>query len=801
MAQTTRMFRIFVSSTFSDLKAERNALQQRVWPRLRALCQRHGARFQAIDLRWGVSQEASLDQQTLTICLDEIARSQQASPRPNFLVLLGDRYGSRLLPAQLPATEFEAIRERVSPDEAERLKPWYARDDNAVPAEYVLQPRTKPYDDAPTWAREERDLRAILVRGVEQLPAGSYDPAQYFASATEREILAGALGVADAAQHVHAFLRSITNLDDLIADVPRTDALPDTEHPDEQHHARAFVDLEAPEKRDAEARDRLENLKGRLATHLGDANIHTYDAQWAANGLTSAHLDQLCTDVEATLTRLIEAELARQDAPGAVASEEASHATFGVERRHGFQGRGDILQTIVDYLAGTARQPLVIYGASGVGKSALVAQASAQASAQAQAERQNAAVVVRFIGATPESSDTRALLQSLCRQIAHEYSSDESTIPTDLEGLTQELPKRLALASAQRPLVVFLDALDQLGDGQRAPNLSWLPSELPEHVRLVVSILAGDALEQLRRRLPAGGVVQLKPLGRSDAERVLTQWLVEAQPPRTLRQHQRDEVLNQFAVEGLPLYLRLAFEEARRWKSFTPVDATALVSTIPGIIGQLFTRLSAPANHGGVLVAHGLGYLGAAKAGLSEDEMLDVLSRDAQVLDDFRARSPNSPQFDRLPVVIWSRLAFDLLPYLTERSTEGAMVLAFYHRQLGEAVVRLYLNGDAGIARHRALATYFAGPAQGAADAAATPPDGAAPDLRRLAELPYQQTLGEQWDEVFATLTDFRFLEQKASHLGVLERTDAQGNITRTYTGVYQLQDDYDLALEKMPAE
>ncbi len=30
-------------------------------PRLRQLCQQHGARFQAIDLRWGVSQEASLD--------------------------------------------------------------------------------------------------------------------------------------------------------------------------------------------------------------------------------------------------------------------------------------------------------------------------------------------------------------------------------------------------------------------------------------------------------------------------------------------------------------------------------------------------------------------------------------------------------------------------------------------------------------------------------------------------------------------------------------------------------------------
>jgi len=41
--------------TFSDLKAERDALQPDVFPRLREYCQKHGARFQAIDLRWGVN--------------------------------------------------------------------------------------------------------------------------------------------------------------------------------------------------------------------------------------------------------------------------------------------------------------------------------------------------------------------------------------------------------------------------------------------------------------------------------------------------------------------------------------------------------------------------------------------------------------------------------------------------------------------------------------------------------------------------------------------------------------------------
>ncbi|MFA5262258.1 MAG: hypothetical protein WC378_00425 [Opitutaceae bacterium] len=53
--------RLFVSSTFSDLKAERDALQREVFPRLKQLCLSKGLRFQAIDLRWGISEEAGLE--------------------------------------------------------------------------------------------------------------------------------------------------------------------------------------------------------------------------------------------------------------------------------------------------------------------------------------------------------------------------------------------------------------------------------------------------------------------------------------------------------------------------------------------------------------------------------------------------------------------------------------------------------------------------------------------------------------------------------------------------------------------
>src|SRR5688572_27102640 len=113
MAREPRTFRVFVSSTFSDLRAERDALQQHVWPALREVCARHGTRFQAIDLRWGISEEATLDHRTMPVCLTELARCQEVSPRPNFVVLLGDRYGWRPLPATISADELDAILARL----------------------------------------------------------------------------------------------------------------------------------------------------------------------------------------------------------------------------------------------------------------------------------------------------------------------------------------------------------------------------------------------------------------------------------------------------------------------------------------------------------------------------------------------------------------------------------------------------------------------------------------------------------------------------------------------------------------
>ncbi len=50
----SRLVRIFTSSTFDDLKVERDTLMAQAYPSLRSLCATLNLQFQAVDMRWGI---------------------------------------------------------------------------------------------------------------------------------------------------------------------------------------------------------------------------------------------------------------------------------------------------------------------------------------------------------------------------------------------------------------------------------------------------------------------------------------------------------------------------------------------------------------------------------------------------------------------------------------------------------------------------------------------------------------------------------------------------------------------------
>ena len=60
-----------------------------------------------------------------------------------------------------------------------------------------------------------------------------------------------------------------------------------------------------------------------------------------------------------------------------------------------------------------------------------------------------------------------------------------------------------------------------------------------------------------------------------------------------------------------PIFLKLAFEQARFWHSYTEVNQGDIATTVHSVIGQLFERLEK--KYGVNLVSHALGYIVAAR--------------------------------------------------------------------------------------------------------------------------------------------------------------------------------------------
>ena len=84
----SRHIRVFISSTFRDMQAERDYLVKFIFPQLRKLCEQRAVTWGEVDLRWGITEQQSAEGKVLPICLAEIERC-----RPYFIGLLGERYG------------------------------------------------------------------------------------------------------------------------------------------------------------------------------------------------------------------------------------------------------------------------------------------------------------------------------------------------------------------------------------------------------------------------------------------------------------------------------------------------------------------------------------------------------------------------------------------------------------------------------------------------------------------------------------------------------------------------------------
>ncbi|XP_067673031.1 NACHT and WD repeat domain-containing protein 2-like [Haliotis asinina] len=464
-----------------------------------------------------------------------------------------------------------------------------------------------------------------------------------------------------------------------------------------------------------EARHLLQELRdNKLPMCIPDKCHMTYSIQWSDKGVDPVtvkehknYIDHLCEDFEKTLSGMITHGIktrASSDTDTELFREVVQHVSFCQQKCSTFHGRENILKMIHKYVTGDSDSPLTVYGVSGSGKTSVVAMAAKQASET----QDDGVLVIRFIGTTPESTSVCSLLKSVTSQVWTVYGHEVHDLPSDLKELSGVFYQALQLAHESKPLLVLLDSLDQLDNSDSGRQLTWLPTHLPPHVKLVVSTLPESQHECLQRIqgmvTSRGHFVQVPKLPDGEATGILDKWLETA--GRKLTKGQRGVINAAFQQCPLPLFLKLAFDVARRWRSFTPVDETVLETTVRGCIKTLFLKLERA--HGRMFVSRALGYLTISRRGLTETELEDILSCDDDVLNDVYMYW--TPPIRRLPPLLLVRLKTEFNQYLVDKGADGVRVFFWYHRQFIEAAYERYCSDDSDQRKmHAALGDFFSG--------------------------------------------------------------------------------------------
>lgn len=128
----------------------------------------------------------------------------------------------------------------------------------------------------------------------------------------------------------------------------------------------------------------------------------------------------------------------------------------------------------------SARAVRLVAGASGTGKSSLMACLCR--------ELEKSAFVLRaYCGLTPLLSTLNGLLEFLCWQLQYGLCIDDSLDSLSFEELREKLHSLLEDAARIRRVVMLVDGLDQLPPSEETRRLLWLPSDMPENVRCVLT--------------------------------------------------------------------------------------------------------------------------------------------------------------------------------------------------------------------------------------------------------------------------------------------------------------------------
>jgi len=471
------------------------------------------------------------------------------------------------------------------------------------------------------------------------------------------------------------------------------------------------------------AKDKLETLKKQIT----DSGCRVSKGYSDAKTLGQLVLDDLWKAIN---ERFPESEI-----PSRLERERMDHEAFAEARRKVYIERKEYFEWL-DGHAASDGLPLVLLGESGSGKSALL-------SNWTDKYRKNHPkdfLICHYIGGTPDSADHIKMLRRIMEEIRDKYVPkpkeaehgiksllsgfrESDDIPTDPNKVVEAFPRWLSRVPERDKLILILDGLNQIEDKEGAPDLGWLPSFIPENVRLIISTLPGRSLDALKKRNWTERTV--KPMERGEQEKYIEEYLKRT--GRKLDSTQIGMIVKEVQASN-PLYLQTLLEELKVFGVYEKLNERInhylQAKTIDGLFSLMIERLEEHYERDREwLVKDALTLIWASRRGLYETGLLDMLGADGAPM----------------PRAYWSPLFLATEDSLVIRSG----LLNFFHDYMRKAVETRYLPDDAAKkAAHIRLADYFEKLVLGE---------------RKVDELPWQLARGCAWQRLQDLLTEQEF--------------------------------------------
>jgi hypothetical protein len=519
---SSRCLRIYFCTSGPDVETEANIMRTKVFPVIAEFSSSFNIPFIIVELRRGVKasnfETLCRDPVYSATCIREIQRCRQISPILNMISIVGDRFGSMHTPTDILAREYTQIvnlfgkgleTDRVK-DSKLFLDKFYRRDLNSLPARFRLNrliegcgpcEKTAQFNE---YAKREECFCRELARAGKYMGLGIDAHVRLLFSRLGKELFEGYIRDDVSVRHNIFISRTIQKIPlssaktapfvDVVGHVGDwTPVVPDLSGP----NGSILVN--------SEASLRLSWCKKKIFERMHRTRYISLTAKWRGAGPSDIHCRLLTAASIAAMKQTIEMMNSALIPWSLFSIKETCRF---VDFRHPLTLVYDdfaLIERLSSYISvdqlSSRGPPMFINGVSGSG---LTRTAQSMEKICLANVPYGTTVHVR-VGSSLFCHESRGLIQTIIQELdkaatlaepndpigirvdASVVTSQYYTTSFDMQTMNQCFMQRLSEASQFKPIMIIIDGAEKLGVNDSGQYLSWLPEELPDGVRVIVT--------------------------------------------------------------------------------------------------------------------------------------------------------------------------------------------------------------------------------------------------------------------------------------------------------------------------